>query len=1067
MNAKSVLRANDDSSRGDPPAFGHSSVTATALIQLDGLICRMNEPVGAVNRTFWEGDDSGTHQRCRALINAVKDGIVAVDADGELTFANERAVEILGRPVDELTGLSYDDSRLDPVSEDGTSLETGSFPFDRVRDQREPLSDRIIGTRRTDGARVWLSVNGAPQWSEDGSFDGALFTFEEITEQRDAKSELEEIHGRVTDGFYALDENFRFAHVNERAQEMIDVDDTGLVGEHVWEAFEWAANSKIREEYERAMETQEATSFEVFYPDPLNAWYEISAYPSATGLSVYFREITERKEEQSERERMMGEVQDSEERLQLALEAGEMGTWELDLQTEESAVRSLQHDQIFGYESPVEDWGLETFLDHVHPDDRADVRQRFEDAYETGSWEFECQIRRVDGEQRWIAAQGEFNFDDGTPTRAVGVVQDITERKERERALEESERRYRTLAESFPNGLVALFDHGLEYTLAAGQGFERIPVDPDDLEGHQFHESWPDETVAELQPALQSALEGEEARIELEYAGREWVIHAVPITDEQGGVSAGMMMAQDVTEQKNREQYLEDAKSQLEAATEAGAVGTWEWHIQEDQVITGVSFANTFGVDPEAARDGVPIDRFLSSIHEDDRDRVAEQIGEAVDHCGEFESEYRVWNADDDLRWVSARGHVECDEAGNALRFPGAITDITERKRAELEAQEQSRQLETLFRVLPVGVVVANGDGSLRRANETAKEICGGDVFDSESVEEYEKISAVWADSGEPVGPKDWTMYQVLQGQEVTEPNIFEIEAVDDEHRIIMEHGKPVRDEDGNVSRAVVTLTDITERREFQRKLEETVAKLEESNDRLEQFAYVASHDLQEPLRMVTSYLQLLENRYGDSFDEDGQEFLEFAVDGAERMREMIDGLLAYSRVDTQGGSFEPVDLNAVLENVREDLQMRIEESDAEITSDELPRVNGDGSQLRQLFQNLLENAIEYSGDEPPRIDISVERDRREWVFAVRDEGVGIDPTDTDRIFEVFQRLYTNEAHSGTGIGLALCRRIVERHGGEIWVESEPGAETTFVFTLPADSQRSGLQDGRENLQRN
>ncbi|SEH16262.1 PAS domain S-box-containing protein [Natronorubrum sediminis] len=1012
----------------------------------------MSEQVGEVNRTFCE-DDSGTHERCRALINAVGDGIVTVDADGELAFANERAVEILGRSSDELTEFSYDDSRLDPADEDGNPLETGTFPFDRVREQGEPLSNRIMGIRRPTGGRVWLSVNGAPQWSEDDAFDGAVFTFEEITDQRDAESELEEIHGRVTDGFYALDENFRFTHVNERAEEMIDFDDTGLVGEHVWETFEWAATSKIQEEYERAMETQEATSFEVLYPDPLDAWYEINAYPSSTGLSVYFQDITERKERESERERMMGEVRDSEERLQLALEAGEMGTWELDLQTEESAVRSPQHDRVFGYESPVEEWGLEIFLDHVHPDDRADVRQRFEDAYETGSWEFECRIHRVDGEQRWITAQGEFDFDDdGTPIRAVGVVQDITERKEREQALEESERRYRTLAEYFPNGLVTLFDHGLEYTLAAGQGFDRIPVDPDDLEGHQFHDVWPDETVAELEPALQSTLDGEEARIELEYAGREWVLHAVPITDEQGNVFAGMTMAQDITEQKNREQYLEEAKTQLEAATEAGAVGTWEWHIPEDQFVTGVSFANTFGVDPEAAREGVPIDRFLSSIHEDDRDRVAEQIDETIEHCDEFVSEYRVWNADDDLRWVVARGQVECDEAGDAVRFPGAITDITERKRAELEAEKQSRQLETLFRVLPVGVVVANGDGSLRRANETAQEIWGGDVFDSESVGEYEKFSAVWADSGEPVGPKDWTMYQVVQGEEVTEPNIFEIETFDGQRRIIMEHGKPVRDEDGNVSRAVVTLTDITERRESQRKLEETVAKLEASNERLEQFAYAASHDLQEPLRMITSYLQLLEDRYGDSFDEDGQEFLEFAVDGAERMREMINGLLAYSRVDTQGGAFEPVDLNAVLDNVREDLQMRIEESDAEITSEELPRVNGDDSQLRQLFQNLLENAIEYSGDEPPQIDISVERDGRDWVFAVRDEGVGIDSTDTDRIFEVFQRLYTNEEHSGTGIGLALCRRIVERHGGEIWAESTPGEETTFVFTIPVDS---------------
>ncbi|WP_440763843.1 PAS domain-containing sensor histidine kinase [Natronorubrum sp. DTA7] len=1003
----------------------------------------MSERVGEHTWTFWEGDDTEAHQRCRALITAVGDGIAVVNADGELTFANERAAELLGRSLDDLAGRSADGSSWDLVDGAGDPLETDETPFDCVIERGEELSDRIIGLRRPSGERVWLSVDGAPQRDDTDEIDGGVFVFEGVTERQQAERELEEILGRVSDAFYALDEEFRFTHVNERAEELLQRSEPELLGNRLWDVFPSAAEiDEVWDAFQTAMDAQEATSYELYY-DTLEFWVEANIYPSETGVSVYFRDVTERKERESDRIELLQDLRESEERLRLALEAGGMGTWEIDLQTEESPVRSPQHDRIFGYETPVEEWGLEIFLDHVHSDDREEVRERFEAAKETGIWEFECRIVRVDGEKRWIVAQGEFSFDDdGTPVRAVGVVRDITERKEREQALEESERRYRTLAEYFPNGLVTLFDHDLEYTLAAGKGFDRIPVDPEDLEGKRFQEVWPDDAVADLEPVFQSALAGEEAAVELEYAGREWVIHAVPITDEQGDIFAGMTMAQDITEQKAREQYLTDAKTQLEAATEAGAIGTWEWHIPDDQFVTGESFATTFDVDPDAAREGVPLDRFLSSIHEDDRDRVAREIEETVDRCDECKLEYRVWNADGDLRWVVARGHVECDEDGNAVRFPGALTDITERKQAELELEKQSRQLETLFQVLPVGAVVANADGSLRRANNTAKEIWGGDVFDSDSVEEYDKFSATWADSGESVGPKDWTMYQVLQGEEVREPNVYEIEAFDGERRIIMEHGKPVRDERGNVSRAVVTLTDITDRRAYQR-------KLEESNDRLEQFAYAASHDLQEPLRMVTSYLQLLEKRYGDAFDDDGEEFLAFAIDGAERMREMIDALLEYSRVDTQGDPFEPVELDAVLEDVREDLQMRIEETDADITTDELPRVDGDSSQLRQLFQNLLQNAIEYSGDEPPRIEISAERTGCDWNVSVRDEGVGIDPDDTERIFEVFQRLHSYEEHSGTGIGLALCRRIVERHGGEIWVESTPEDGTTFSFTLP------------------
>lgn len=234
----------------------------------------------------------------------------------------------------------------------------------------------------------------------------------------------------------------------------------------------------------------------------------------------------------------------------------------------------------------------------------------------------------------------------------------------------------------------------------------------------------------------------------------------------------------------------------------------------------------------------------------------------------------------------------------------------------------------------------------------------------------------------------------------------------------------------------------ISERKRRQR-------RLEESNERLEQFAYAASHDLQEPLRMVSSYLRLIEERYGELLDEDGEEFLEFAVDGADRMREMIDGLLAYSRIESGGDRFEPVELDDVVADVRDSLQVMCDEHRAEVTVDSLPRVEGDRSQLRQLFQNLLDNAMGNGGDAPPRIHVSAERDGERWLLSVRDEGVGIDPADAERIFEAFQSL-DGPDENGSGIGLALCKRIVERHGGDIRVDSALGEGATFSFTLPA-----------------
>lgn len=198
---------------------------------------------------------------------------------------------------------------------------------------------------------------------------------------------------------------------------------------------------------------------------------------------------------------------------------------------------------------------------------------------------------------------------------------------------------------------------------------------------------------------------------------------------------------------------------------------------------------------------------------------------------------------------------------------------------------------------------------------------------------------------------------------------------------------------------------------------------------------------------MVSSYLQLLERRYGDVVDEDGQEFIEFAVDGARRMQQMIDDLLEYSRVGRQDGEFEPVDCERVLDSVQQNLQVAVAESDATVEVGDLPMVVGDRSRLVELFQNLVSNAIKYAGDDPPVVEVTATRDDGRWVVAVADEGIGIPEDRIDRVFDLF---YRTDVHDSTGIGLALARKIVASHGGDIWVESEPDEGSTFFVALPA-----------------
>jgi len=270
----------------------------------------------------------------------------------------------------------------------------------------------------------------------------------------------------------------------------------------------------------------------------------------------------------------------------------------------------------------------------------------------------------------------------------------------------------------------------------------------------------------------------------------------------------------------------------------------------------------------------------------------------------------------------------------------------------------------------------------------------------------------------------------------------------------ILNHLFPVKDGSGLTTRVAVISVDVSDRKESEQKLKDAIEDLEHSNLELERFAYVASHDLQEPLRVISSYAQLLARRYMGKLDGDADDFINIIVDATKRMKSLINDLLEFSRVGTRGKAFERVDSLAVLNKVLSMLDAAIVESGAVISCGSLPAVWADDIQLSQVFQNLISNAIKFRSERSPEISISAEKREGSWVFSVKDNGIGIEKAYFDKIFIIFQRLHTSREYPGTGIGLALAQKIVERHGGRIWVESEPGKGSVFNFSIPARGDR-------------
>ena len=682
------------------------------------------------------------------------------------------------------------------------------------------------------------------------------------------------------------------------------------------------------------------------------------------------------------------------------------------------------------------------FADYFTEPDKA--RQGYQQVFCEGQVrDYPLEIRHKDGHLTAVLYNASvYRNEAGQVIGVFAAARDISERKRTEEALRLANVYNRSLIEASLDPLVTIGPDG-KITDVNTATEEVTGRSRQELIGTDFADYFtePDKARAGYQEVFR---EGSVRDYPLEIrhrSGRLTLVlyNACVYRDPAGKVVGVFAAARDISERKRTEEALRRAnvynRSLIEASLDPLVT------IGPDGKITDVNTA-TEKVTGRSRQELIGTD-FADYFTEPDKARQGYQQVFRESTVRDYPLEIR--GRDGNSVPVLYNASVYRDETGRVVGVFAAARDITERKRAEGELKASENRFRSL--VTATSQMVWTTD----QAGQVTEDIPSWRAFTGQRLDEVRGTGWLGA-----LHPEDRERAWAVWSKAITERSLYEVEyrvrRPDGEYRDFLARGVPVLESDGSVREWVGTCTDITERKRMEAALAQRAEALERSNKELEQFAYVASHDLQEPLRMIASYVELLAQRYKGQLDDKADKFIHYIVDGATRMQTLINDLLAFSRVATRGKPFTLSSAETALAEVLVNLQKTIADKGALVTHDPLPDVVVDPTQFEQVLQNLIGNGLKFC-ERTPLVHLHAEREGNDWLFSVRDNGIGIAREHLDRLFVIFQRLHSRTEYPGTGIGLAVCKKIIERHGGRIWLESEPGKGSTFFFTIPAQRE--------------